>query len=245
MAFEGFRLGFAFSAGVATFFAPCAYPLLPGYVAYYLGSDVEVPVKGTGETKRVGGTEPATGRAVRRAALVGVLVSLGFVLVYGVLAGVVLAVGTRALADVALLELVVGALLVVLGVLMALGRTPTVHVTLPERRRSPVAFVGFGVVYAAAAAGCTAPLFVAVALSALAGGPTTALATLGAYAAGMSALMVVLTVLSALGREVLLRRLPDPGRISRVAGVLLVLAGLAQLYLFVFAFDGIALLGLS
>ena len=31
------RLGFAFSAGVATFFAPCAYPLLPGYVAFYLG----------------------------------------------------------------------------------------------------------------------------------------------------------------------------------------------------------------
>ena len=29
--------GLAFSAGAATFFAPCAFPLLPGYVGYYLG----------------------------------------------------------------------------------------------------------------------------------------------------------------------------------------------------------------
>ncbi len=29
-------LAFAASAGVATFFAPCAFPLLPGYVGYYL-----------------------------------------------------------------------------------------------------------------------------------------------------------------------------------------------------------------
>jgi cytochrome c biogenesis protein CcdA len=34
------QLGFALSAGAATFFAPCAYPLLPGYVAFYLGDAV-------------------------------------------------------------------------------------------------------------------------------------------------------------------------------------------------------------
>ena len=30
---------FAASAGVATFLAPCAYPLLPGYVGYYVGRE--------------------------------------------------------------------------------------------------------------------------------------------------------------------------------------------------------------
>jgi hypothetical protein len=30
------KVAFAFGAGVATFFAPCAYPLLPGYVGYCL-----------------------------------------------------------------------------------------------------------------------------------------------------------------------------------------------------------------
>ena len=234
--FSGLRLGFAFTAGVATFFAPCAYPLLPGYVAYYLGSDAG----GSGESASVG-----TGARLRRAATVGVLVSLGFVLVYGVLAGIVAAVGTRVLADVVLLELVVGGLLVVLGAAMALGRGPTRHLTFPERRRSPAAFVGFGIVYAAAAAGCTAPVFVAVALTALSSGPATAFVTLGAYAAGMSALMIGVTALSALGREALVRRLPRPRTVSRVAGVLLVAAGLAQVYLFLFRFGGLALLGLK
>ncbi|MFC6769716.1 cytochrome C biogenesis protein, partial [Natrinema soli] len=27
---------FALSTGVATFFSPCAYPLLPGYVGFYV-----------------------------------------------------------------------------------------------------------------------------------------------------------------------------------------------------------------
>ena len=234
--FSGLRLGFAFTAGVATFFAPCAYPLLPGYVAYYLGSDAG----GSGESASVG-----TGARLRRAATVGVLVSCGFVLVYGVLAGIVAAVGTRVLADVVLLELVVGGLFVGLGAAMALGRGPTRHLTFPERRRSPAAFVGFGIVYAAAAAGCTAPVFIAVALAALSSDPATALATLGAYAAGMSALMIGVTALSALGREALVRRLPRPRTVSRVAGVLLVAAGLAQIYLFLFRFGGLALLGLE
>ncbi|WP_049900367.1 cytochrome c biogenesis CcdA family protein [Halococcus agarilyticus] len=242
---SGLRLGFAFTAGAATFFAPCAYPLLPGYVAYYLGSDAgsgksEGESGASGESDGVG-----TGARLRRAATVGVLVSVGFVLVYGVLAGIVATVGTRVLADIVLLELVVGALLVVLGTAMALGRGPTRHVTFPERRRSPVAFVGFGIVYAAAAAGCTAPVFVAVALTALSSGPATAFVTLGAYAAGMSALMIAITALSALGREAILRRLPRPQTVSRVAGVLLVAAGLAQVYLFSFRFGGLTLLGLE
>jgi cytochrome c-type biogenesis protein len=230
---SGLRLGFAFTAGAATFFAPCAYPLLPGYVAYYLGNDAE----------RSAGT--ATGSRLCRAAAVGVLVSVGFVLVYGVLAGVVAAIGTRVLANVVLLELVVGGLFVGLGTAMALGRGPTRHVAFPERRRSPAAFVGFGIVYAAAAAGCTAPVFVAVALTALSSGPATAFVTLGAYAAGMSVLMIGVTALSALGREALIRRLPRPRTVSRVAGVLLVAAGLAQVYLFLFRFGGLALLGLK
>jgi cytochrome c-type biogenesis protein len=246
---DALRLGFAFSAGVATFFAPCAYPLLPGYVAYYLGrgesntNGAAGSANGAGSVTSAGGT---TGARLRRAAFVGLLVSAGFVLVYAALAGVVLAAGARLLSNVAVLELVVGALLVVLGVAMALGRGPQLgHLALPERRRSAVGFVAFGVVYAAAAAGCTAPVFVAVALAALSGGPATALATLGAYAAGMSLLMVAVTVASALGRDALLRRLPDPGRVSRAAGALLALAGVAQIYLFVFAFDGLATLGLA
>jgi len=210
------RLGFAFSAGAATFFVPYAYPLLPGYVAFYLG-DVEGP-------------SPVTAR-LRRAAAVGGLASLGFFLVYAALAGVVAALGTRVLGDIAVLELVVGGLLVVLGTAMAAGRvtTASLHVRLPDRERSKSGYLAFGIVYAVAAAGCTAPVFVAIAGVALAGGPAGAVLTFAAYAGGMAVLMVLVTGLVATGRDRLLAPFTSNSRlIGRAAGVLLVAAGLAQ-----------------
>ena len=233
MDIDGLRVGFAFSAGAATFFAPCAFPLLPGYVAYYLG-------------RGDGGDRAPLPTRLRRAAVVGGLASLGFFVVYGALAGIVASVGAGALADIATLELVVGGLLVVLGLAMATGRfDPSLHVRLPERRRSAGGFFLFGVVYGVAAAGCTAPIFVGLALFALGSGPVGAAVVLGSYAAGMASLMIAVTLLSAVGRAGLLRSLSrNTGRVSRVAGTLLALAGVAQIYLYVFDFDPLGILRL-
>ena len=231
---EALRLGFAFSLGAATFFAPCAFPLLPGYVAFYLGRCDDAPSSSVAR--------------LRRAAVVGVLTSLGFFLVYAALAGVVGAVGARALRNISVLELVVGSLLIVLGTAMAAGRLhlDRLSVPLPERRRSPASFVGFGVVYAAAAAGGTAPLFIGLAGVALSGGTVGAVATFAAYAAGMSALMILVTGLTAVGRDQVLRRVSrNTGRINRVAGAVLAAAGAYQIYLFLFRFEGLRVLGLA
>lgn len=231
MDLSSLRLGFAFGLGTATFFAPCAFPLLPGYVAYYLGK--------TGDDDTTG--DPLQSR-LGRAAFVGVLTSVGFFLVYAALAGIVLAVGTQALSNVAALELVVGLLLIGLGIGMATGKLQAskLHVRLPERRQSALGYVLFGVIYAAAAAGCTAPLFVAVATIAVSSGPAATVATLGAYAAGMSVLMIGVTTLSAVGRDTLLRKLSArTGLITRVAGVVMILAGVVQLYYYLFVFGGI------
>jgi len=228
---ESLRLGFAFTLGTFTFFAPCAFPLLPGYVAFFVG-------------REGGGEAPGSPLAqVRRAAVVGLLASLGVLLVFAVLAAVAAAVGTQLLTHVTVLEGVVGVVLVGVGAAMALGRLDpgAVHVPLPERRRGPLAYVLFGVVYAGAAAGCTAWMFIGVATIALTSGPVGAVAVFGAYAAGMVLLLVGVTLLAALGRGALLRHVTRrTDRLTRVAGVVLVLAGLVQLYFFVVVFDGLA-----
>lgn len=239
--FGSLRLGFAFSLGTATFFAPCAFPLLPGYVAFYLGRDDDAFARS------------ATGRApvlerLRSALVVGLLTSLGFFLVYTVLAGVVVALGSRVLGNVSVLELVAGTVLVVLGIAMATGqfRPGRLHTPLPERRRTPAGFVAFGIVYAAAAAGCTAPFFVAIVSLGLTSGPVAAIALLAAYAGGMSVLMVGVTLLLAFGRDTLLRKLTArTDRIVRIAGVVLVVTGLLQIYFFLFLFDGLQTLGVA
>lgn len=230
---EALRVGFAFTAGAATFFAPCSFPLLPGYVSYYLGRST-----GAADSRRV---------QLRRAGLVGLITSLGFFIVYGALTSVVVVAGTQALTNISVLELIVGSLLVLLGGAMATGRAKpgTGHLQLPERSRSPSDFLLFGMLYAAAAAGCTAPIFIGISTLALSAGPIGAVVTLGAYATGMSVFMLIVTGLSALGRDAILKRVSrKTGQITRVAGVLLVVAGIVQIYLFLFEFGGLGLLGL-
>ena len=221
---------FAFGLGTATFFAPCAFPLLPGYIAYFLGADDE----------SVPDTWPAR---MRRAVAVSLITSLGFLAVFGTLAAVVFVVGTQFLSDIAVLEVAAGAVLIALGLAMASGKATGAfaHVKLPERRRGPVGFFGFGVVYAAAAAGCTGPLFVGVASLALTGPPAEAFTAFGAYAGGMVVLLVGVTVLTALGKDTLLKRLTSNTRlITRLAGGALVVAGVVQIYWFLFVFDGLS-----
>ncbi|MFT4922724.1 MAG: cytochrome c-type biogenesis protein [Haloarculaceae archaeon] len=222
-------MGWVFSLGVATFFAPCAFPLLPGYIAYFVGQD--------------DGSAPETWLGkLSRAVFVALITSVGFLVVFGALAVVVFALGSQILGNIDILELIAGVVLVVLGVAMATGRSTGMiaHVQLPERRQGPLGFFAFGVVYAAAAAGCTGSLFVGVASLALTG-PANALSMFGAYAAGMVVLLVGVTVLSAFGRDTLVRRLStNSERITRFAGVALVIAGLVQLYYFLVVFNGLA-----
>ena len=36
---------FSFSLGIISFFSPCAFPMLPGYISYYLGIDDKYNIK--------------------------------------------------------------------------------------------------------------------------------------------------------------------------------------------------------
>jgi cytochrome c-type biogenesis protein len=227
--------GLAFSAGTVTFFAPCAFPLLPGYLSYFLG-----------DTVVQAGADPSAGtitrrvrRPLARAALISVAASLGITLVYVGLAGTTAALGARALADIAVLEAVVGGVFLLAGVAVAAGWRGgvLVHVQLPERRRSVIGFFLFGVLYAGAAAGCTAPLFLAVVAKGLASAPAVGVGLAVAYALGMSVVLTALTGVSALGGSSAVSVLREhTDRIYRASGVLLAASGVAEIYYFFYGF---------
>jgi cytochrome c-type biogenesis protein len=125
---------------------------------------------------------------------------------------------------------VVGVALLLFGAAVVLDRGPTWHVQLPERRASVLGFGAFGAVYAIAAAGCVAPLFLAIVVRAVTAPPGHALVVLGAYTAGVGLLVLGATVTIAVGRDALLDRVA--GRralLNRIAGVALVVAGVGQL----------------
>lgn len=203
---------FALGAGVATFFSPCSYALLPGYVGYYVAA--------TGEDR-----PPLAGTAARGlAAATGAMVVLGALSIGAILAGEVLA------SALPYLEYGVGLALIALGLWVLVGGAGSLHVLLPERRATVWGFALFGAMYALAATACVLPLFLALALRSITMSPLETGLVLGTYATGFGALLVATTVATAFGHAIGAGRLA--GRVDqfvRVAGVVLVLAGGGQL----------------
>ena len=118
---------------------------------------------------------------------------------------------------------------------MAGGR---LSVTLPKLERGGEStelrslFI-FGVSYAVASISCGLPTFIVV-VSTSVGDVQSGLASFAAYALGMAVVLMSLTVSLALARQSLLRRLRSLMRyVDRIAGVLMVLAGLYLLWFWI------------
>lgn len=206
------QAGFAFGVGMTAFFSPCVFALLPGYISYYLAT-VD------------GETAPLSGAFAR-----GGAASLGAVGTFAVLSVVAFAAGELLEQTVPVLEYLVGVALVVLGLFILRKGTLSFTVPLPARRSSVLGFGLFGGMYALAATACVLPLFLSVSVLSFelsAGG--TAL-VLGSYAAGFAVLMLAATVMTAIGHRALLdSAVARVETLTTVAGVALVLAGIAQL----------------
>lgn len=208
--------GFAAGVGVAAFFSPCAYALLPGYVGYYVSAVDD-------------GRSPIPGALVRGGAAV-----VGVVVAFAALAAVTAAAGSAVRSALPALEAGVGAVLVGLGALILtdvdidLGPRPL----LPRRRTSVVGFGLFGALYAVAAAGCVAPLFLAVVVRSFALPPAATLGVFAALTVPFAALLLSATAAIAAGYDAGTSRFASlSAAASRVAGALLVAAGGVQLWL--------------
>ena len=202
------ELGAAIGAGVATFFSPCAYALLPGYVGVYLSD----------------GESTLTGDSLR-----GLAAATGVLAIVTVTIGTVALVGEAAQPWLVRIEPLTGLALVVFGIALLGGSTWGWHLPLPDQRPGVVGFGVFGAVYAIAAVGCVAPLFFGLTLGALAAGPTQAALVLGAYGSTIAALLLAVTVAIGMGYEIVdlkLARLSVVGQ--KIGGVVLIVAGIVQ-----------------
>jgi cytochrome c-type biogenesis protein len=210
----GPTLAFAVGAGVATFFAPCAFPLLPGYVGYYLREHDDPGVAGM--------VAPGAAAAAGAVVALGVVGAAAFLL------------GSAVTAYVPLFEPVAGAVLVVVGLLVVTDTAPTLRVGLPARPASAAGFFVFGAGYAVAAAGCVVPLFVGVVTQALARPPVGSAAVFAAYAGSVAVPLVGVTLLAGAGVDAWRSLGRHGGRIERLAGWVMVVAGVGQLVLSAF-----------
>jgi len=227
----------ALVAGTASFFSPCAFPLLPSYFSfYYLTEQKETASPGAGRALKLG-----------LASAAGVM---SFVLVLGLLIALLGAGAGKSLSIsgpepsqfVRVFRGAVGAILLTLGVAQLTGRNlkpkfvdAFAYRTRPQRegKRSAAANLYlYGLGYNAAGMGCTGPILAGLMLSALAsGGFGSALSAFVVFSLTMGGLMLVISGLVAASRQTLITRLKAATpKIKWGASILLILVGLFNLY---------------
>lgn len=222
-------------AGIASFFSPCAFPLLPSYLSFY---HLARPPKDF-ESSRT-----------ERALVLGGAVALGVVtfnLLLGTLIGILGAGFTAGLSIssaspnefLLIFRGVLGVTLAGLGLIQLAGwsykpafvdefifrlRPPRDGVTVHSERW--LLLYGFG--YTAAGIGCTGPVLAGLTIFALGGGGfVAAFSAFGIFALTMGALMVLVSSLVEASQETLIRKLKvSAGPIKNGASLLLILVGL-------------------
>ena len=206
----------AFGAGLVATLNPCGFAMLPAYLSYFMG---------TGRNEDL-----SRSASLRRALIVGGVMSAAFLLVFGV-TGLAITLGFRAVIDwIPWIALVVGVLVALLGVAMLFGYEPMVGLPKAKQAGSGTGLrsvFGFGISYGLASLSCTLPVFLSVVAAQLtASSLVSGVATFIVYGLGMSMMLVGVTVVMALGKQTIVRRLRSSARyISRISGAVLVLAG--------------------
>lgn len=232
MNLEPLGLVYPFLAGVYTFFNPCGFALLPSYVSYYLGKS-DAPKQSWGASGWHGLT-------------LGVTVSAGFFTVFGGL-GVVISLIGIAFANKTLLPASpwiaasIGALVILLGLLTLMKRDfslagPFERLAAKLQRgqsagESLAFYYFYGVGYAITSCGCTLPIFAAVLTYALSNSLSNGLLIFGAYAWGMTVMMLALSLLTVFFKSLLQRylKLLVPW-VQRLAGLVMIAAGAYLIY---------------
>ena len=229
---------FAVVAGVASFFSPCAFPLLPSYFSFYqtAGRHTEGPRRGTGKALRFG-----------LAAALGVIT---FALILGLIIAV-LGTGVAQTLSISgpgpsqfvrIFRGVVGIILLTLGIAQLLGwnlkpafMDSFAFYTRPNREgeRGPAASLYlYGLGYNAAGMGCTGPILAGLVVAALAsGGVASALSAFLVFAVTMGALMLAVSLLVAASEETLITQMKAAApKIKRAASYVLILVGAFNIY---------------
>lgn len=217
MAPDAAFLSLALGAGAASFFSPCSVGLLPGYIAFFIGT-------------RTAGEEQRTAlQSALHGARFGGVATLGFLAVFSACGLAFAYLGSRIVAPyVTTIALGIGVVILALGLLYLTPRSPSIAVPLraPELK-GPVSVFLFGSAYALASLGCTLPVFLSFVLGSLfAGGFVDGLLVYLTYAVGMGLVMVAVSTALGAGREQAVARVRTlVPLVKKASGVVMVLAG--------------------
>jgi len=219
-------------AGAGMFFAPCAFPLLPGYLTF------------TFKKKDIEGT-------VKDGLMIGSVASAGIVVVFVVL-GLLVASARAVISDkLYLLQPIVGAVLMIVGYSTLRKSTvldrfrasvgagfrrllPDIEALRKDREGSNLDIFLYGIGYASGASACMAPVLFGIVLIGLTtGGFMGGFLTFTIAALAMASMMILFSVFATTsGRQVFERYADSSASIEKVSAVIILVVGVVFVGLF-------------
>jgi len=213
--------------GIAAFFSPCSFTVLPAYVSHYLASDDKEP------------SVPDTSKNMVKGFYFGLIAALGVLTVNIAIGLIIAALGSTApfakdprqdISVILGIRAVAGLMIAYLGLMAAQGKGFDVPVitNLIGRVSFRKSIFLYGMLYNGAAIGCTGPILLGLMLYALTSGSfASALTAFVIFALTMSILMITLTTLTAMLKKAVVQKLaPLTPTIQKAAGYVMIVAGL-------------------
>ena len=247
---------FAVGAGVMVFFSPCSFPMLPGYMSFYLANKKQR----TGKFDETAARETLPDGLAAAAGLTGVLLLIGILLIpfISIIGGFI-----------PLLELVIGIMIAGLGIMMVMeydsepivrpfrnlmstiGSSPPVTFAkngiekMIQRYWSKdftfsgnsdgtrIGLFWYGVAYGSAAAGCVAPVVIGLLTASIGKGIITGLFVFLIFSFTAGILMVAFTMLVAASESTIVDKLKASTRqIEMAGGIIMIIVGLYLMWFY-------------
>jgi cytochrome c biogenesis protein CcdA len=169
--------------------------MLPAYLSFYVGADED--------------QLPSASSRVAQGLLTGLMVTGGFLLVFGIVGFPITYGATKIVRLIPFAGIALGVALVIFGVATLAGRKISMTIANPVKpgqTKQPKTMFVFGIGYGIASLGCTLPVFLAVVGASLATqGTGSALIVLAAYGLGMAIMLILFSTGAALVRDGLVR----------------------------------------
>ena len=209
------HFGLAFTAGILAVLSPCALPLLPSYVIYYLNQK--------------------TRGSIVNVFLFSFLTMIGFLSVF-TLIGLFPSIAVSFLeVNSKIMQSFIGILLIFVGLLYGFtdlfNFIPRLSVT-PSKSSGFISYFIYGVGYALASMSCSLPVFLLILGRSITANLIENVFLLLFYGLGVGSVLFFLTIAVYFSKDLLLSKILDSlPLIRKISAIILILSGFSMLYL--------------
>lgn len=194
------------TAGLLSSFSPCSFPLLPGYISYYISLGLE-----------------AIPGAI--ACIFGLIIFFFFIGVASSMVGAILS------SYIPYMPLIAGIAIITMSFLIFFG----IKISLPigilrfQRKKGMFGMFIYGIIYGLVASSCSAPIFLSIIFYALASGLIYGILAFLVYAIGMGIPIILITILISKAKPLIIKKIPI-SLIQKINGVILIIIGIYLVY---------------